>query len=324
MMRPLTRVCQLLTRRPLAVIASHPSSTASLSPSSVTSLSSAQLAEIRALAARTNETFKNEQLLIQALTHRTFDGYAHNGRLSLLGESIISQSVTEHLYFNFPNLYSSALKAIRDRFLSADVLGPIGRKLGFQDALLYTHASTESEAPRPAPYPNSKRAKYHVTPTPPQKIPATAVAAAFKAFVGALYADRGYLTARAYVQDFVVHVLKNEDLSDFVKLEHPKAVLNNLHAASGNEPLSYRMIEETGRATHLPTFMVGIFAGDKCLGRGAGFNLKLAENEAARAVLRTHYLKELSLAKLPFDLADYSPEDETESITNESVASVSA
>lgn len=126
-----------------------------------------QIAEIRAVAARTGEGFSNEKLLLQALTHRTFDGYAHNGRLSLLGkivlvccreavppqsadmngwammgnlgvftttttffvlfrcrcrahlppwllqlkgETVLSQSVTEHLYFNFPNLYSTAMR----------------------------------------------------------------------------------------------------------------------------------------------------------------------------------------------------------------------
>ena len=44
-----------------------------------------QVAEIRALAARTGEKIQDESLLLQALTHRTFDGYAHNGRLALLG-----------------------------------------------------------------------------------------------------------------------------------------------------------------------------------------------------------------------------------------------
>ncbi|EGD74354.1 hypothetical protein PTSG_06363 [Salpingoeca rosetta] len=306
--------------RAMAIVASHPGPSNNLQASSVTSeVSHSQVAEIRALAARTGEKFKDEKLLLQALTHRTYDGYAHNGRLSLLGETVLSQSVVEHLYFNFPNLYSTAIKSVRDRFLSADVLGPIGRKLGFQDALLYKHAE-EGEAVKAAkPFEHNKRAKYHVDPVPPQKIPASAVAAAFKAFVGALYVDQGALQAKRYVKDFVVHTLENSDLSEFIKLEHPRRVLQRLHAASGREPLAYRVIEESGRATHMPTFLVGVFAGNQKLATGAGYSLQLAKAEAARAALRAHYLEEMAAAPLSFDSDDYMPEDEVSEVNNSSL-----
>eukprot|EP01147_Barroeca_monosierra_P003762 gene3762-6285_t len=276
----------------MSIEASHDTIAGSLHPPSTPSISASNLAEIRALASRLGEDLQNEDLLVQALTHRTFDGYAHNGRLCLLGESIIQQSVTEHLYFNFPNLYSSALRDICSRFLSPHVLAPIGNRLGFQHALLYKHVVEENtQAKKPAPHPGSKRAKYHQVPEPPKRIPQTAVASAFKAFIGALHVDQ-------------------ENLSDFIKLEHPRVVLQHIHASSGLPPLDYRVIEETGRASHLPTFMIGVFAGESCLGTGAGFSLKFAKAEAARSALRKHYLSELRDAPSPYEMVDYDPAQE--------------
>lgn len=47
-----------------------------------------------------------------------------------------------------------------------------------------------TQAKKPAPHPGSKRAKYHQVPEPPKRIPQTAVASAFKAFIGALHVDQ--------------------------------------------------------------------------------------------------------------------------------------
>jgi dsRNA-specific ribonuclease len=40
-----------------------------------------------------------------------------------------------------------------------------------------------------------------------------------------------------------------------------------------------RIVSETGRKTHLPTFVVGVFSGDQSLGEGAGFSISMAEGE---------------------------------------------
>eukprot|EP00056_Hartaetosiga_gracilis_P010010 m.146937 g.146937 ORF g.146937 m.146937 type:complete len:334 (-) comp13237_c2_seq31:167-1168(-) len=269
-----------------------------------TSVSPEQRAEIGAIPARLSEQIDNEDLLIEALTHKSFHITRNNGRLSLLGKSIVSQLVMENLFFRFPNMMATTINDIHNRFMSADVLGPIGRQLGFQDALLYKY-ETPLYPEYPKPHEHSKRSKYHKTPQAPQKIPLSATADAFQAFVAALYIDKGFATARSFTTDFVVHVLDNEDLDEMVKLEHPKLILQHINASnSSNLPLVYKVVNETGRLSHLPTFEVSVLRGDEELGRGAGFSLLSAQQDAARTALKEHFLQELDDAPLPSELGN--------------------
>ena len=50
--------------------------------------------------------------------------------------------------------------------------------------------SGDGAGAKPRPHAHNKRAKYHEEPQVPKKVPATAIAGAFKGFVGALYVDQ--------------------------------------------------------------------------------------------------------------------------------------
>ena len=65
--------------------------------------------KISGLEAKIGLKFKNKDLLLQALTHRSYLNenprwhLDHNERLEFLGDAVLELIVTEYLYNNYPN-----------------------------------------------------------------------------------------------------------------------------------------------------------------------------------------------------------------------------
>jgi ribonuclease-3 len=72
------------------------------------------------LEKRLNYTFKNKQLIIEALTHKSDKKPYNNERLEFLGDAVLDLIVGEYLFSKFPNSNEGILSKIR-----ADQLGRI-------------------------------------------------------------------------------------------------------------------------------------------------------------------------------------------------------
>ena len=65
--------------------------------------------DISPLEQKIKVEFKNKNLLLQALTHRSYINenpkwpLDHNERLEFLGDAVLELVATEHLYRTFPN-----------------------------------------------------------------------------------------------------------------------------------------------------------------------------------------------------------------------------
>lgn len=75
--------------------------------------------------------FKDEALLLQALTHRSAKGL-HNERLEFLGDSILGFVIAEVLFTKFPNNDEGDLTRMRSSLVKGVTLAKLGRhfKLG--------------------------------------------------------------------------------------------------------------------------------------------------------------------------------------------------
>ena len=127
---------------------------------------------------------------------------------------------------------------------------------------------------------------------------------AFRAVTGALYVDKGPLSARKIVHDFVIPQLAGRDLHELIKLQHPKFMLRAILKGQRQLPPVTRLIKESGRLTHFPSFVVGVYSGGKLLAEGCGTSLKRAEKEAVIAALHKHFQTELANTPLPSDRDD--------------------
>ncbi len=116
---------------------------------------------------------------------------------------------------------------------------------------------------------------------------------AFSAVCGALLADRGTDAAAEFALDMLVPVFEAVPLESLVTIAEPKRELRALLRKEELPEPTYTILSETGRASHMPTFVVGVFSGDRQLAEAAGYSIKQGRTEAAKAALIAHYGSEI-------------------------------
>ncbi|MFM2480228.1 ribonuclease III [Celerinatantimonas sp. YJH-8] len=79
-------------------------------------------------------TFKNHQLLTQALTHRSANAH-HNERLEFLGDAILSWVIADALYQQFPQSPEGDLSRMRATLVKGKTLAEFGREFQLGDYL---------------------------------------------------------------------------------------------------------------------------------------------------------------------------------------------
>ena len=205
--------------------------------------------------------------------------------LSVRGGSVMLHYIHEYLYFNYPKLNTAMLRDIRE-FLNSDlVVTELASHLGITQLIQTTKILGD-----------------------PSNV--SIIRTAFYAVVGLLYENQGGKAARSFVHDFVISQLVSKDLGELIKLQHPRFMLHAILRSKGKHRPTSRLIKESGRATHFPSFMVGVYSGVELLGEGCGTSLKRAEREAMLAALRTHFQTELSNVLLPSDDQETIPEEQ--------------
>ena len=207
----------------------------------------------------------------------------HNGRLSVLGRAVVGHYVLEYLYFTYPNLEGGMIEDLCSFLTCEQTLVELANHLGVTELIRTRHVLNEAQN------------NYIINDS-------------FCATVAAAYNDIGPKAARKIVHDFVVTQLAGKDLNELIKLEHPRFMLQTLLKSRGQPRLVPRLIRESGRLTHFPSFVVGVFSGGELLGEGCGTSLKRAEREALNAALRKHFQTELLNAPLPSDHEDFCSE----------------
>ena len=109
-----------------------------------------------------------------------------------------------------------------------------------------------------------------------------------KAVMGAVYLHGGRKAAKLFFKE---HVLSRQlDVGKLFEFRQPTRDLSRLCAREGFESPVARILNETGRMSRHPVFVVGVFSGKDKLGEGAGGSLDEARIRAAIAALKGWYL----------------------------------
>ena len=95
------------------------------------------------------------------------------------------------------------------------------------------------------------------------------------------------------------------DLTPLLKFTSPTLTLTNALKKQHwvfTEPPSHRLLKESGRLSSRPTFLSGVFSGDKKLGEGFGSSIKMSEWRASEDALRRLFFAGREVGKgLPSD-----------------------
>src|SRR3989344_4464268 len=115
--------------------------------------------------------FKNEDLLLQALTHRSYlnenpsSNIGHNERLEFLGDAVLELVVTEFLYLKYPDKPEGELTNFRAALVNSKMLSELAVDIGLNDFLLLSRGEAK----------DTGRARQYI------------LANAFEALVGEIY-----------------------------------------------------------------------------------------------------------------------------------------
>lgn len=206
--------------------------------------------------------FKNQDLLIQALTHRSYINehpsfrLGHNERLEFLGDAVLELIVTEYLYTNYPNP-EGELTNWRASLVNAIMLSKICQDLGVGEFLLLSRGESKDK--------KSKARQY-------------ILANAFEAIIGAIYLDQEYEKSKEFILRNVVKELP--DILEKKLYLDPKSNFQEMAQEKVGITPSYRVLDETG-PDHAKNFRVGVYLDDELVATGEGSSKQEAQVEAA-------------------------------------------
>ena len=237
--------------------------------------------------------------LLTALTTKSFvdlfpspeTSYQYNGRLSLMGRSVMLLFVQEQLYCTYPELPGDALSDISLALTSHEALTALCKYLDVTDIV---------------------RATVDVTTDNPSQFVSNILSDVILAIVSALYCDQGANAVRKFVGEFVLSKLEQRDLEEMSKLEHPKQTLRYILNSQGKPQLVSRLLEKNDEDKYKPVFTVGVYSMNRLLAEGTDSSLARAEHKAAKTALLQRFSKDLHQAPLPSRQENFLTEDKVE------------
>ena len=182
------------------------------------------------LSKRLNYQFRDDELLIAAITHRSA-GKNNNERLEYLGDAALGFIIAETLYQKFPDISEGELTRLRAFLVRKETLARLAKKLELGQFLKLGIGERKSGGWRRA----------------------SILANAMEAIIGAIYLDSGYESCKKCILDIYAEQLR--DLSPEQLSKDPKTKLQEFLQAKRQELPDYQVITEEGEA-HAKTFTV--------------------------------------------------------------------
>lgn len=226
-------------------------------------------ADLQELEAKLEWTFRNRDLLVRAITHKSFCAESRNSeitpdneQLEFFGDSILGFVISEALITSYPGLKEGDLSRAKNYLVSARWLHEVAQRLGLGKFLKLGRGEELGGG----------RGKLSL------------LANATEAVIAALYFDGGIEPARG----FVLKHIYTQSLPVGVAAEYLN-YKGKLWERTGAEKLpkpSYSVLQTHGPA-HAPRFVVEVRVGNDLTGRGEGSSRKAAEQNAARALLES-------------------------------------
>jgi ribonuclease-3 len=204
---------------------------------------------------RLGHSFRQPELLAQALTHRSF-GAAHNERLEFIGDAVLDCVVAAVLFERFPDIPEGGLTRVRASLVDRHTLARLAREFGISDEMRLGEAVLKDGGERPS-----------------------IIANALEAVFGAVFVDAGFDAARRVVERVYVAEFARVDPATLDK--DPKTRLQEWLQARKFAVPDYVVTATTGEA-HAQTMTVECrIPALAIVTTGSGTNRRAAEQIAA-------------------------------------------
>ena len=212
------------------------------------------------LEKRLDYTFENKQLIIEALTHKSYKKPYNNERLEFLGDAVLDLIVGEYLFAKFPSSNEGILSKIRASLVNESGFTLLARELDL-GGYIYLSMAEENNNGRDKP---------------------SLLSNAFEAIIGAVYLEAGLNTAKDISIKLLEECHPKIDLKSLSK-DYKTALQELTQATHGVTPL-YEMLGSSG-PDHKKEFEIAIILDEKTIASAKGKSKKDAQQKAAQIAL---------------------------------------
>lgn len=207
-----------------------------------------------------NYSFKNKELLREALTHKSIKKNFSNERLEFLGDAVMDLIIGEYLFLNFKEAEEGDLSKLRAALVNEKSFATYARKLEIGEHL-YLSTSEENNKGRQKP---------------------SLLSDAFEAIVGAIYLESGFDNCKKIIIKIVEEMNPNISL-EMLKKDYKTNLQEITQAIYGVTP-TYKLLSQKG-PDHQKIFEMALYLNNKFLSSGIGKNKKEAEQVAAKIAI---------------------------------------
>ena len=213
--------------------------------------------------------FKNENLITEALTHKSYTREFNNERLEFLGDAVLDLVVGEFLFEEFKDSEEGTLSKLRAALVNETSFTKLANELHIGD---YIYLS-------PAEEHNNGRHKPSI------------LSNAFESVMGALYLEAGLDKVKEISLNLIFKVYKEINPDNLLK--DYKTTLQEITQAHFGCTPDYVLVSSSG-PDHKKEFEIGVSINDKIYSKAKGHSKKVAQQNAAKDAIRV-LKKELKL-----------------------------
>jgi ribonuclease-3 len=210
------------------------------------------------LQKKINVKFKNLDLLIKSLTHKSFNAKNNNEKIEFLGDRVLGLVIAKKLLEIYPNEKEGILDKKFASLVNKKTCLEIAKKINLEKYILTFN-------------PNNKKIKIE------DKI----ISDSCEALIGAIYLDKNF----AMVEKVILDLWKNHIKESVITQIDAKTTLQELTLKNFKKLPVYKLISNTG-PRHKPSFKVGVKLPNTKFFFGLGKSKKDAEQNAAVECLK--------------------------------------
>ncbi len=224
------------------------------------------VADLDALEKILGVEFSDRSLLLSAITHRSYLNehreatHDHNERLEFLGDAVLELVVTDFLFRTYSDKPEGELTAIRAALVNTVSLSAASEHLGVNKFLLMSKGEAKDEG----------RARQYI------------LANVFEAFIGAMYLDQGYESAKGFVAKHLFP--KTDEIVRKRLWQDPKSRFQELAQDHASITPTYQLLGQEG-PDHDRIFTIGVYLRHELVAEGKGRSKQEAEQQAAERAI---------------------------------------
>ena len=202
--------------------------------------------------------FKNKNILIRSLTHKSFNSFDNNEKLEFLGDRVLGLIISKKLLEIFPNDREGVLDKKLASLVNRKKCCEISKNLNLENYLITGNVKSKKN-----------------------KIEDRIISDACESLIGAIYLDQGINIA----EKFILKFWKNYITLDMTNQIDSKTKLQEYSLKKFKVLPKYRLFSNTG-PHHKPIFKIGVTIQNSKTYYATGNSKKDAEQNAAKLFLK--------------------------------------